>query len=139
MLSLEQRGESPEDHRPRTYGGVEQQSGYAVASVPLGDQPEHGEPGDDGNYENYDRFQLSPEGDYRAVSRFLSLIEAGVTSTSSSSLMKDKQSSRVMTVGGVRITASSEPAALTLVSFLPLAGFTTRSPARQFSPMICPP
>ncbi len=62
MLSLEQRGESPEDNRPRTYGGVEQQSGYAVASVSLGDETEHGETGEDGDYENYNGFHLSPGG-----------------------------------------------------------------------------
>ena len=59
MRCSEQRGERPEDHRPRTYGGVEQQSGYAVASVPLGDEPEHSEPGKDRNNQNYNGFHLS--------------------------------------------------------------------------------
>ena len=61
-LNLEQCGERPEDHGPRTYGGVKQQSGYAVAAVSLGNEPEHSEPGEDGNYENYNCFHLNSLG-----------------------------------------------------------------------------
>ena len=45
---------------------------------------------------------------------------------------------RVIFLGGVNAIASSEPAALMLVSFFALAGFTIRSSGRQCSPMTCP-
>jgi hypothetical protein len=78
-----------------------------------------------------------PQG--RAVDFFFRRRTAcGVTSTSSSSLMYEIQSSRLIRTGGVRMTFMSQPAARTLVSFFPLAGFTIRSFSRQWFPRIWP-
>ena len=70
---------------------------------------------------------------------FLSLIDTGVTSTSSSSSMNSSACSRVRRRGGVSLMASSEPEARTLVSFFPLQGFTSRSLSLACWPMIMPP
>src|SRR3712207_5133087 len=67
-----------------------------------------------------------------------SLMDFGVISTSSSSPMYSRASSRVILRTGVRFRASSAPAERTLVSFLFLHTLTLRSFSRLFAPTTMP-
>ena len=68
----------------------------------------------------------------------LHLIPVGQLHKSIGPLKRIKTMSSDICIGVVRRTASSEPEARTLVSFLPLSGFTSRSLSRLCSPMIMP-
>src|SRR3989338_6900032 len=69
---------------------------------------------------------------------FLSLRFLGVTSSSSSKPRYSIESSSVISLGGVSIIASSDPAALILVSFFVLQGLISRSSGLEFCPIIIP-
>src|SRR5512143_482514 len=65
-------------------------------------------------------------------------IDAGVISTSSSSLMNSRADSRERIRGGTSRSASSAPAARMFVSFFSFVMFTSMSTGRVFSPTIIP-
>ena len=69
---------------------------------------------------------------------FLRRIACGVNSTYSSSLIYSRACSRLKITGGAKWALSSLPEARTLVSFLDLVTFTTKSPSLVCSPTICP-
>src|SRR5258708_14076113 len=70
--------------------------------------------------------------------RLRSLIFCGVTSTSSSLLMKSRDCSRLMMIGGVRRTAISAVEGRVLVFFFSLHTLTTISIGRAFKPHTLP-
>src|SRR6266566_690070 len=70
--------------------------------------------------------------------RLRSLIFCGVTSTNSSLLMKSRDCSRLMIIGGVRRTDISEVEERIFVFCFSLHTFTTMSIGRAFNPTIMP-